>query len=263
MADARLRELERRAETGDVDAHRRLLLERERAGQVTREQLALAAHAGLEPARRALDAPPPSRDLLAWARGFYAFGQEACVRVVAAAAAALLALDHRVEEGQATLDALRPWLECPCPAHAEAPVALARERWGSFVHAAGLLLACEWVQGERPGPAVVLRRDLTWEAAEAARAELERTRAGAADLVAQGAAWGLRLRECFPLADAVSSTAVVVALRRVSVPAPASFAAIHGVNAVPAVLHHAKGKRDRAAVRAAVCEALIAPVLRP
>ncbi len=265
MSDALLRDLERQAERGDPAAHDRLLVERERRGVVSRAQLELAAYVGFAPALRVLGrAPAPRDDLLVWGRGFHAFGQEACVRVVAAAAAALWTSLYQPQgdTSRGGLDALAPWLECPCAAHAESPRALASERWGDFTHFAGLLLACEWEAGERPGPAVVLLRGLSREGAETVRRDLERIRAGAADVAPDGEAWALRLRECFPL-SAASRGDLVVALRRVDVRAAATFAAIDGVNAVLAVLHHARRKRDRRAVCAAVCEALVAPALRP
>lgn len=46
MADARVRDLERAAGAGDVDAQARLLVERVRAGRLTQERLELAAYAG-------------------------------------------------------------------------------------------------------------------------------------------------------------------------------------------------------------------------
>lgn len=58
--DARLRSLERSAASGDLDSQARSLLERVRAGTLTRERLELAAYCGDAAARCALDGGPPS-----------------------------------------------------------------------------------------------------------------------------------------------------------------------------------------------------------
>ncbi len=54
MADTRLRRAARAAESGDTEAAARLLLERVRAGRLSRDRLELAAYCGSEPARLAL-----------------------------------------------------------------------------------------------------------------------------------------------------------------------------------------------------------------
>lgn len=65
MSDERLRQLEREAASGDVDAKAKLLLERMRIGGLTAERLRLAAYLGDEASRRALgtEAPPEVHEL--------------------------------------------------------------------------------------------------------------------------------------------------------------------------------------------------------
>lgn len=74
MTDQRLRDLERGAAHGDLQAQARLLLERVCVGDLTEERLRLAAYCGDEAARLALDAAAPqipggSLDWLAGLRG--------------------------------------------------------------------------------------------------------------------------------------------------------------------------------------------------
>lgn len=63
MGDARLRELERRARTGDPQAEAEQLLARVRSGTLSRERLELAAYCGHE---GALAVAPPDPISLAW-----------------------------------------------------------------------------------------------------------------------------------------------------------------------------------------------------
>lgn len=95
MADAALRELERRyRESGEEADRARWLAGRVRAGEVSTDRLALAAHAGDAAARLALgpDAPPVVHDLTEWARALAPWGAEARARAALAAARAALPL---------------------------------------------------------------------------------------------------------------------------------------------------------------------------
>jgi hypothetical protein len=58
MSDARLRDLERSAAAGDVEAHGRLLRERVRLDEITKEQVELLAHCLWPPAWSALGWEP-------------------------------------------------------------------------------------------------------------------------------------------------------------------------------------------------------------
>ncbi len=261
MTDARLRELERQAATGDLAAAGRLLLERERLGHVTRAQLELAAHAGDPGAARALEVTPAS-DALAWARGFYRFGQEACVRVTAAAGTTLREtgpplLTRGGAERQAPLQALRPWLACPCEAHAGPALRLARARPFELPSLPGVVLGLDWSDG----PAALLRAQLTRDEAERARATLEASR-GAAEVAldATGQTWCVRLRERFPIAEKI---ALVRDVRAVSGFGLAeALGAVEGVHALARVLHDATAALGLDVVRAAVIEAVVAPAAR-
>jgi hypothetical protein len=93
MADAALRELERRwRESGADEDRARWLAGRARAGELTATRLALAAHAGDVAARLALgpDGPPVVHDLTAWAHALAPWGSEALARAALAAARAAL-----------------------------------------------------------------------------------------------------------------------------------------------------------------------------
>lgn len=260
MSDARLRELERQAAAGDADARARLLLERERLGHFTRERLALAAHAGDPVARRALDLPAQDGlDLLAWARGFYAFGQHACVRGVAAAVQASLDRRPRPPRATAPLDALRPWLACPCAEHAAPVVRLARRTPMEPSSRPGLLLGVEWDRG----PAAVLRSSPTREEIERARPPLEQA-GGVTDVVpAAGGGFALRLREC---ATVVHKIALIKEVRAASgFNLAESVSAVESVNAVPRAitdLATALGA-DAGAAREVIGQTLIAWALDP
>lgn len=191
MSDARLRELERLAATGDEDARARLLLERERLGHFTRDRLALAAHAGDPAARRALDLPAEVElHPLAWARGFYAFGQHASVRVVAAAVLERLEPPHK----ERTLALLAPWLRCPCDEHAWPIKRLSRPRATTSEGLPGALLGLEWDQG----PVATLQTYPELEQAERARGPFEALGASVdVDVDAAATGFALRLRDSF------------------------------------------------------------------
>mgnify|MGYP000508562817 CR=1 FL=1 len=235
MSDARLRELERQAATGDADAGARLLLERERLGHFTRERLALAAHAGDPTARQALDLPAQDGlDLLAWARGFYAFGQHACVRVVAAAI--LERFDARQKERSIAL--LRPWLRCPCDEHAAPIKQLSRPRATTSEGLVGALLGLEWDQG----PVVTLQTYPELEQAERAREPFEALGASVdVDVAAAADGFTLRLRESF----AVRSKIVLIK----EVRAASGFGLVEALGAVDAVSAVPRAIAELAAAR--------------
>jgi hypothetical protein len=257
MSDARLRELERQAATGDEDARARLLLERARLGHFTRERLALAAHAGDPTSRRSLDLPAQDGlDLLVWARGFYAFGQHACVRLVAAAVRG--PLDRRRPTADlAPLEALRPWLVCPCAEHAAPVVRLARLTPQEPSNLPGLVLGLEWAQG----PAAVLRWHAMRDDAERARPPLDA--AAAATGVAQVAAGGfaLHLRECFPVRHRIALLKEVRAASGFGL--QDAIIALEGVNAVPRAITDLTAAVGADAAREVVGRALIDWALDP
>lgn len=110
--DARLRSLERSAASGDLDSQARSLLERVRAGTLTRERLELAAYCGDAAARLALNV----EDRASWPAcgcegGYGADGPGACVR-------------------DGPLAHLGPWVR-------------GLGRWGRPVLVRGLFLLCE------------------------------------------------------------------------------------------------------------------------
>jgi hypothetical protein len=91
--DERLRDTQRRAQAGDVDAEASALRQRARSGELGPEDLELLVYVGHAPACRALDrAPPPPRpdEVEDWVRGLARWGRR--VEVVAAIAAARLVL---------------------------------------------------------------------------------------------------------------------------------------------------------------------------
>jgi hypothetical protein len=102
MSDARLRDLERRATQGDLDARRDLLQLRLRSGRLDRERLQLTAYLGDVTARevcgdRRWAVPPgaarwgtPIAAPLDWVEGLRAWGKEAAVRAAVAAARVML-----------------------------------------------------------------------------------------------------------------------------------------------------------------------------
>jgi hypothetical protein len=83
MSDARRRALERDASHGDPDAAAALLAERLRAGEVTRERVALAALLGDPAARAVVGAAAVADD--AFFAALASAGDDACLRAVLAA----------------------------------------------------------------------------------------------------------------------------------------------------------------------------------
>lgn len=262
MSDARLRDLERQAATGDLAAGARLLLQRERLGHVTRVQLELAAHAGDAAAARALGVSPTD-DAAGWARGFYRFGRDVCVRVTATVTATLLErgpplLRRGGPEQLAALEALRPWLACPCEAHAAPAIAAARRRAFELPSLPGVVLALDWPDD---APAFVLRGGLSLDAAERARARIQ-TSGGAADLARDAAdgTWRVRLRERFPPAEKIALVRDVRAISGLGL--AEALGAVEGVNAVVRVIHDATQALGLDVVRAVVGVAVVAPAAR-
>lgn len=125
MTDARLRDLERRSrETGSVEDEAAYLLERVRAGTLTRERLELAAYCGHDGARRALGDTKATRiGVKRWAVGLRRWGREASTRGAIAAARAATAATHeiwshkRIEQAIARAE---EWVRCQCNVHAQA-----------------------------------------------------------------------------------------------------------------------------------------------
>jgi hypothetical protein len=120
MIDERIRLIERAAAAGDHLARLRLLAERHRAGQLSVDQLRLAAHCGDAAARElvgvgAFDHPSMKHWFLALAP----YGKLAAVR--AAVAATRIAVPFWTQVGwSASLEAHRAaatWVACPCEHH--------------------------------------------------------------------------------------------------------------------------------------------------
>lgn len=132
MSDAEMRELERRAAQGDLEAAARGLLVRLRRAGLLPERVRLAACLGDPAARLALGpaAPPdgfeaPGDDLggrTALAVELEKNGKEAGVRAALAVAEWALPRWHRPREGEpavaaAAVAATRRWIDCPCEVH--------------------------------------------------------------------------------------------------------------------------------------------------
>lgn len=88
--DRRRREFERLARVGDPDALVRFLREQARAGEISNDDLQLAAYVGYPPARLAAgyDAPQAPREI--WLHGLGRWGREVVVRTLIAVAEASL-----------------------------------------------------------------------------------------------------------------------------------------------------------------------------
>lgn len=151
MADERLRELERRASEGSVDARAKWLAERVRIGELEQERLRIAAYCGDLGARmvsagtwaweceiitggdaprglgRARTVTVDVLDLPAWLRGLGASKHVLDRATVLAAEHVLEVLvdpeqaPHRpsyiVVLAREQVSAARAWLDCPCPDH--------------------------------------------------------------------------------------------------------------------------------------------------
>lgn len=128
--DDRLRRLERAAVSGDPEARARLWQARVRAGQLTTQQMQLAALLGDPTAREVSRLPNP--DAFAdWVRLLTGGGKETCVRAVVAAAKVDLEGADGSELGLASLplQAAEAWIECPCLAHARDARTAAEATW--------------------------------------------------------------------------------------------------------------------------------------
>jgi hypothetical protein len=106
------------------------LLKRVRQGNLSWDNLDLAAMLGYRPAIEALgeDAPPIEEDLKRWVRALDEFGHEVCARITCALAWHLLPILE--EDGLGTgplrggIEASEAWLACPCEQHATAALDL-------------------------------------------------------------------------------------------------------------------------------------------
>lgn len=151
VSDDRLRTAERRwRETGDVADEARLLLERVRAGELTRERLELAAYSGHAGARVAVPdvrSPAPDarspRGSQAWIRGLARFGP--VVELRAGLHAGRLILHHGFgDRAEPLFAASMVWVACPCDPHAAEVGACA-------VANAGMLVTQFPLEGGRAG----------------------------------------------------------------------------------------------------------------
>ena len=125
MTDSKLRELERQAAQGGVEAQAKLLLERVRVGDLDKAKLELAAYLGNEASRVALgkDAPEVPEGFREWVLGLQRWGREALARGAVALAAYTCPQN---EDGTEILDpdeaavlrAVCRWILCPCTRHA-------------------------------------------------------------------------------------------------------------------------------------------------
>ena len=122
MADEELRRLERLAGAGDLEAEARLLLERLRIGDVSREGVELAAYLGHGAAGVVVPGVTPADpEPLEWVSGLGRWGKEVAVRAAILAARAVLPRFEDVmthEEGpRKAIRAAEEWLVHPCEAH--------------------------------------------------------------------------------------------------------------------------------------------------
>lgn len=133
MADDRIRSLERRfKQSGSLDDEAAWLAARNRAGEISDDQLELAADLAHDPARLALNKPPLRYlDLSVWSRELHdRWGQAVLVRVALATTRHLLATirPDELPEGageawgwiENSLGAVDEWVGCPCKQHAGA-----------------------------------------------------------------------------------------------------------------------------------------------
>jgi len=131
MGDTRLRQLEREAAGGDLQARAHLLRERTRTGDLASERLSLAAYLGDEASREALalGSVDDEPSLESWVRGLSDWGEPACARA-AAAAARLLWPRVPVEDElpRRALASVEAFLECPCASHRLAVIELSQAR---------------------------------------------------------------------------------------------------------------------------------------
>lgn len=114
MSDARLRELERGDDAGDLAARVRLITERLRVGAIAPEQVSLAAFAGDEAARLVAGAATPAsvRGLNQWWLALAGHGAQAAARSFCAVAALITPPEHDPD-----LRRIMDWCACPCDVH--------------------------------------------------------------------------------------------------------------------------------------------------
>jgi hypothetical protein len=184
MADERMRELERAAAGGEVEARSRLLRERVRSGDLDAERLALAAHVGDPAAVLASDAEPERLELMGWVMALDRWGREACVRAVVAAARTVLAT-WGGRSSAVLLGAAEAWLRCPCAEHAALAEQAADDEapaLAAMLHqASGMDEELRVFHEARPAEDVEAERREAEEAVIAWEAALAATRAVAVD----------------------------------------------------------------------------------
>jgi hypothetical protein len=139
VSDARLRQLQRDAATGDLAARARLLTERVRIGDLAPDRLQLAAYLGDEAAEEALGQRPhvpPTITVGRWVRGLARptvgegwpeWAAQAYALAAAAAARSVLPCFAGRDPVAATraVEALDAWIACPCDEHGRASAAAA------------------------------------------------------------------------------------------------------------------------------------------
>jgi hypothetical protein len=116
VGDEHLRALERSASQGGSEAEARLLRERQRAGSLSAERLALAAYLGHEGALLALGETldPEDPDLREWLWGFMRWGRQGVTRALVAACSYGLqcAPDHpRLGSLEDALETISAWCD--------------------------------------------------------------------------------------------------------------------------------------------------------
>jgi len=169
MSDGDLRNLERLAAGGDVEAESRLLLERVRLGALAPEGLRLASYLGHEAARLASPLEEPPTELVAWILELAPWGKDALARTAIAAAwlvepvyRAQAPGDPRVEE---LLRAAEGCLLNPSVDSVVRGQGLLSELQERGLSRARFAYAARWALGAAlaEGADAVLARDLSWE----------------------------------------------------------------------------------------------------
>lgn len=138
--DARLRQLQREASTGDLQARAKLLLGRVRAGELSEERLRLAAYLGDPASREALGEGAPealqnwrSRELnkRTWAQDISRdYGEEGARRMLVAVMRESLSLPFPTPaEYLSLLESEEDLVACPCEQHRERAMDEELEFW--------------------------------------------------------------------------------------------------------------------------------------